>query len=77
MHPAMQGGLIGLAVMVLLIGVEYFFVKKQVEGRASPTNPKPQFEQTDRNRIRSVVNFSVFLPPAFAIGAWLIDNLKG
>jgi hypothetical protein len=76
MHPALNGGLIGLAVMAALIGVEYFFVKRQVQDRASPTNPRPQFEQTDRNRIRSVVNFSIFLPPAFAIGAWLIDQFK-
>lgn len=76
MHPALNGGLIGLAVMAILIGVEYFFVKRQVQDRASPTNPKPKFEQTDRNRIKSVVNFGIFLPPAFAVGAWLIDQFK-
>lgn len=76
MHPALQGGLIGLGLMAALIAVEYFFVKKQVEGRATPTNPRPRFEETDRNRIRAVVNFGIFIPPAFAVGAWLIDSMK-
>ncbi len=76
MHPALLGGLIGFGVAVLLIFAEYMFVKKQVQERASPTNKHPQFEQADRNRIRSVVNFGVFLPPAFAVGAWLLDMMK-
>ena len=73
MHPALKGALIGLVISVLLITIEYVMVKKQVEGRASPTNPKPKFETEDRNRIRAVVNFCLFLPPAIALGAWLID----
>ena len=73
MHPALTGALIGFAVSVLLITVEYVMVKKQVQDRASPSNPKPKFEAEDRNRVRAVVNFCLFLPPAFALGLWLID----
>jgi hypothetical protein len=73
MHPALTGALIGFAVAAILIAVEYVMVKKQVQGRASPSNPNPQFEAEDRNRIRAVVNFCLFLPPAFALGLWLID----
>jgi uncharacterized membrane protein YvbJ len=72
MHIALQGALTGLALGVLLIIIEYMFVKKAVEERAQLHHKKPQFEQTDRNRIKSVISFSFFIPPAFALGAWLI-----
>ena len=73
MHPSITGGLVGLAIAAFLIAVEYVMVKKQVEGRASPSNPKPQFEPEDRNRVKAVINFCIFLPPAFALGFWLVD----
>ena len=73
MHPATQGFLIGLAVAAFLIVFEYIMVKKAVQERATLKHQKPEFEQTDKNRIRAVVNFCLFLPPAFALGFWLID----
>jgi len=73
MHPALKGALIGLGIAVFLIWIEYTMVKKAVRERASPSNPKPTFDAQDRNRVRAVVNFCLFLPPAFALGAWLID----
>jgi hypothetical protein len=72
MHIALQGALTGFALGVLLIIIEYMFVKKAVEERAALQHRKPEFEQMDRNRIKSVVGFSVFIPPAFALGAWLL-----
>jgi hypothetical protein len=72
MHIAAQGALIGLGLGLLLIIIEYIYVKKAVEERAQMQHRKPEFEQTDRNRIKAVVSFSVFIPPAFALGAWLI-----
>ena len=77
MHIAWKGFFVGLGVGVLLLAAEYYFVKKAVEGRATPVNPKPQFEPTDRNRIKSVLNFAIFLPPGFALGAWLLERLMG
>jgi len=73
MHPAMQGFLVGLAVALFLIVFEYLTVKKQVEERASLKHQKPQFEPQDKNRVRAVVNFCLFVPPAFAAGFWLLD----
>ena len=73
MHPAMQGFLVGLAVALFLIVFEYLAVKKQVEERASLKHQKPQFEPQDKNRVRSVVNFCLLVPPAFAAGFWLLD----
>jgi hypothetical protein len=73
MHPAMQGFLVGLAVALFLIVFEYLTVKKQVQERASLKHQKPQFEPQDKNRVRAVVNFCLFVPPAFAAGFWLLD----
>ena len=73
MHPAMKGFLIGLVIAAFLITFEYIMVKKSVEERATPSHPKPKFEPTDKNRIRAVVNFCLFVPPAFALGFWLVD----
>jgi hypothetical protein len=70
MHPAMQGFLIGLAVALFLIGFEYFTVKKAVEERAAARHQKPQFEPTDKSRIRAVVNFCLLVPPGFAFVFW-------
>jgi uncharacterized membrane protein YvbJ len=72
MHIALQGALIGAGVAVLLIAAEYFFVKKQVRERATVRNLKPEFEEQDRNRIKSIASFALFLPPALALGFWLV-----
>ena len=72
MHIAVQGALVGLLLGVFLILIEYTFVKKNVEERAKVHHRKPEFDDTDRKRIRQVVNFSFFLPFAFALGAWLV-----
>lgn len=76
MHPAVQGLLAGFVIGAIMIAAEYYFVKKAVEGRATPSNPKPEFEPMDRNRVRAVINFAIFLPPAFAIGFWLWDSMN-
>jgi hypothetical protein len=72
MHIALQGALYGVGLALLLVIIEYMVVKKGVEERARLHHKKPQFEQPDRNRIKSVVSFSFFIPPAFALGAWLL-----
>lgn len=72
MHPSLQGALIGAAIGVVLTVVEYLFVKKAVQERAVARHEKPQFDLIDKKRIQSIATFSLFLPPAFAIGFWLI-----
>jgi hypothetical protein len=72
MHIALQGALIGIALGVFLVVFEYYAVKRTVEERARDRHQKPQFEPTDRKRVRTVLNFAFLIPPAFALAAWLI-----
>lgn len=72
MHIAVQGALYGLGLAVFLVLIEYMFVKRAVEERAVQKHQKPQFDAQDRNRVKAVVSFALFIPPAFALGAWLI-----
>lgn len=72
MHIAVQGALYGLGLGLILIIIEYMFVKKAVEERAQLQHKKPEFDQADRNRIKSVISFAFFIPPAFALGAWML-----
>lgn len=72
MHIGLQGALWGLGLGVFLILIEYTFVKKAVVERAVQKHQKPQFEPQDRNRVKAVISFALFIPPAFALGAWLI-----
>jgi hypothetical protein len=73
MHPAMNGFLVGLGIAAFLVIIEYIMVKKAVEERASLRHQAPEFEPADRARIRGVVNFCLFVPPAFAAAFWLLD----
>jgi len=72
MHIAVQGALYGLGLGVFLVLIEYMFVKRAVEERAVQKHQKPQFDAQDRARVKAVVSFAVLIPPAFALGAWLI-----
>lgn len=67
-----QAALVGFALGAFLVVVEYLFVKKAVAERAATYNRPPEFEDADRNRIKAVLRFSIFIPPAFALGAWLL-----
>jgi hypothetical protein len=75
MPPALQGALVGLVLGAVLVGYEYFAVKKEVEERAAAKHLKPEFEPQDKNRVMSVLRFSIFLPPGGAALFWLWNML--
>ena len=73
MHPALLGGLIGLAAAAFFIISEYVLLNKQAEERAKRVGSKrPQYNEAERKRLRSVIGFSFFLPPAIALGCWVV-----
>ncbi|MGH8690268.1 MAG: hypothetical protein ACREUS_04485 [Burkholderiales bacterium] len=73
MHSALQGGLIGLAIAAFLVVFEYMSVKKNVEERAAAKHQKPEWEPSDRSRVRAVVNYAIFVPFGLALIFWLLD----
>lgn len=73
MHAALQGGLIGLAIAVFLVVFEYMSTKKLVEERAAAKHQKPEWEPSDRSRVRAVVNYAIFVPFGLAAIFWLLD----
>ena len=72
MHIALQGALYGIGLGLFLVVVEYIFIKKAMAERAAVHHQKPEFDDSERKRLRQVISFALLIPPAFAVGAWLI-----
>jgi len=72
MHVALQGALWGLGLGAFLVFAEYFMLSKAVRERAERYKRKPEFDVTERRRISSITRFAVLLPPAFALGFWVL-----
>jgi len=72
MNVVVQGALIGLGVALFLIAVDYLNLRKQAHERAKKRHVAPEFDDTERRRLASIVRFCIFVPPAFAICFWLL-----
>jgi multisubunit Na+/H+ antiporter MnhB subunit len=72
MNPTVQGLLIGLAVALFLLAVDYLHLRKGAHERAKRLHVAPKFDETERRRMASVMRFCLFVPPAFAIFFWLL-----
>ena len=64
--------LIGLAVALFLLAVDYLHLRKGAHERAKRLRLTPHFDDTERRRIASVMRFCLCVPPAFAIFFWWI-----
>jgi hypothetical protein len=73
MNNAVTWALVGLAVAVLLVAVEYLAVRKGATERAVKAHTKVQWTDTERKRVRSIAVFAVWIPPVFAACAWLLS----
>jgi hypothetical protein len=72
MPVALTGGLIGLALGLLLFGVEYVVLRSAMAGRARRMHQRAVFDPTERHRISKLARFAICLPPAFATIAWYL-----
>ena len=73
MHPATIGALVGLGLGALLVLSEYLLLSKAVNERAKRKGQrKAVFSGIERERMKSLVRFSLVLPPAFALGCWIV-----
>ena len=72
MHEAIQGGLIGFAIGMVLLGTEWMLLKKAAAEQAAKLKRTPVLDDAARNRIRTMARFAVVLPFAFAFAFWYI-----
>ena len=72
MPIALQGALIGLALGLFLVAVEYFMLKSAAEERAKRMHKVAKLEEMERRRIATVFRFGLILPIGFALGFWII-----
>lgn len=73
MHPAIEGFIIGFALALVLVGAEYLLQRKAAKERSAQFKTKMELDDTQRRRINSLLRFSVFIPPAFALAFWLVN----
>jgi hypothetical protein len=74
MHPAMMGALVGAGLAIVLYALDYMMIRKGATERAhrKHKNQPVVIDNTERKRLRSLLMFCFILPPAFALGFWMI-----
>ena len=70
---ALHGALIGVGIGILLFVVEYWLIRAGAAEHAKRMGKKDvELSALERVRLASVGRFCVVLPPAFALGFWII-----
>jgi hypothetical protein len=73
MHPALEGGLVGVAIAIVLYGLEYYLLKKQASERAVRQHKKEvEFDSSEKARLHSSGRMCLVVPLFFAAMYWLI-----
>jgi hypothetical protein len=75
MQMAITGALVGLAVAVLMYSIDFTTLRSQAKERAKRQHKKDgfyEFDVSEQRRLNSVIRFCFFVPPAFALAAWMI-----
>jgi hypothetical protein len=72
MHVSIQAAILGVLIGVVLVYVEHSQLKKAAKERAERLHRPEEWGEMERGRVNTVLRFSLFLPPAFALGAWII-----
>ncbi len=72
MPVPMVGALAGVALGIVLVVFEYSMLKRLAERRAVQKGKKVvEMDPTERKQFFGMVKFSFFLPPGFALAAWM------
>ncbi len=72
MHVSLQAAILGFLIGVVLVYVEYSQLKKAARERSERLHRPEEWGDMEKGRVNTVLRFSLFLPPAFALGAWII-----
>jgi hypothetical protein len=75
MHPALMGALVGAGLAILLYVADYMMIRKGATERAhrKHKNQPVVLDNTERKRLRSLAMFCLLMPPAFALGFWMVS----
>jgi hypothetical protein len=75
MHPALMGALVGAGLAILLYVADYMMIHKGATERArrKHKNQPVVLDNTERKRLRSLAMFCLLMPPAFALGFWMVS----
>lgn len=72
MHVATVGAIAGLALGIVMVVFEYFMLKRLAERRAVQKGKKVvEMDSTERKQLAGTFKFALFLPPGFALLAWM------
>jgi hypothetical protein len=72
MPAAIEGALVGGAIGLVLLTIEWWLLKKAAQELAQKLHRAPELDQVARNRIATIARFAAVLPFAFAFFYWYI-----
>ena len=73
MHPALMGGLAGLALAVVIFIFDYLATSRNAAERAARTKRKAEMDPNERKALGSLFRFLLLLPPAGALLFWALS----
>jgi len=66
------GAIVGVALGTVMVMFEYFMLKRLAERRAVQKGRKVvEMDPTERKQLTGTFKFALFLPPGFALLAWM------
>lgn len=76
MNEAITGGLVGLGIAVFLFVFDYTMIRKNAAERAKRNHLNVvELDSTEKKRISALARFCFVLPPAFALGFWILSKV--
>jgi hypothetical protein len=72
MGEAIKGAVLGGAIGIALVALEYMMLSKNAKERAEKLHRKAELDETERLRIKTLLRFAFVLPLLFGAGFWLI-----
>lgn len=72
MEEAIRGAVLGGVIGAVLVALEYMMLTKNAKERAVKLHRKPELDETERLRIRTLTRFAFVLPILFGGMFWLV-----
>ena len=72
MEEAIKGAVLGGAIGIILVALEYMLLTKAAKERAEKLHRTPELDEVARLRIKTMARFAFVLPILFGLGFYLI-----